>query len=236
MYCAPTLGRFYGTPPGQWEADPEHAILDIKYQAETPVQVRGALNPWELERTRELFLAEEAAWKTIQKDQVRYRELLRLTQEGIVRFNGLVAQLESLTGKKSGLLSVNNIASFVASSSGNPYVMAAMAVKMVVEAILGSQKKKKIDRIMQELQSLQAQILAWYAELTTIQERVSELVQTGDRIRTMQQARFETVVAQSESAYQTRQNLDAQRGAVLRERNRQVALLYPTRPGGSDAV
>lgn len=236
MYCQAELGRFFSPPPDQWRANPEHGVLDVQYQPETPVAVRGAMDPWALERQRELFAAEEIAWKSIQAEQVYYRRLLAESVRKIAEFNQKVRELEQLTGKPSGMLSANNIASFIAGAGGNPYIMAALAIKQVVEIVLGSLKKKKINAKIREIERLQAEIRAIYAKMVAIQDRVEKLIQTGEQVRMAQQIKIDAALQQSATAYASRQLLDAQRGAALAERNRQVALLFPSRPGGSDAL
>lgn len=228
MYCE--LGLFK-VPENQ-----PHWVESIRYYPEPPIQVKGALNPWQLERTRLVYQAEEKAWIQIQKEMATYKALRLEAEAWIVRFNQKVAELEGLTGKKSGLFSVDNIASFVAASSGNPYIMAALAVKMVVDMILGNKKKKKIQKLIEELQQLQGWILANHTKMEAIQGAVSRLVHTGEALRAEQKAVATVAVQNSEIAYIFRQAADKQKGAAYRALNEEVAKLYPTRRGGNDAL
>lgn len=208
----------------------EHFVEAIRYIPRPPLLVRGAMNPWELERTRERWMAEEKAWKDIQAAQIRYRALRVTGERTLNQFNQKLAELENLTGKKSGMLSASNLATFVASSSGNPYIMAALAVKMLVDIFMGNKKKKKIEATIRDLERLQAELMALYREMEQIAGQVVQWANVGESIRAQQQATMTVVAQSSEEAYARRQSLERERGKAHRAMAEMVA--HRPRPQG----
>jgi hypothetical protein len=205
----------------------------VEYQPEPPIVVRGSMNPWNDERQRVVWQAEEKAWVTIQAKQSEYRRTYDRLQSTIAQMNSLVSELEGLTGKKMGMFTVQNLASMLAMSSGNPYIIAAMFIKQFVfDAFAAKKKKKKIEGLVQRLESLQAQAKSIVDQLHVLEDTVTTLIATGDAIRNTQQTTITQDMAQSETAYQARQQLDTLRASVLRERIRQAATL-PSPPGGT---
>lgn len=229
MYPAHALGKFMVPEIEQW-------VEAVSYRPEPPIVVRGSMNPWETERQREIYLAEESAWKTIQEKQIRYRSLRLQAEEQLVYFNRIVGEIEGLTGKKSGLLSTQNVASFAASSSGNPYLMAAMGVKMLVDLFMSSSKKKKIQSKMKDLEQIQARILALNVQMDTIAGEVGRLTMIGEAYREMQAVRSTDVARQSESAYAYRQTNERERAKALRAINLIARQRMPVQKGYDDAL
>jgi len=227
------LGRFI-VPSQSWETGPAGWVPGVTYQAEPPIVVRGAMNPWNAERQRVVWQAEETAWTGIQGKQAEYRRVYARLQAVIAKMNHVVLELESLTGKKAGLFTVENIASVLVSAGGNPYLIAAMFLKtFVFDAIMGQKKKKKIEGLMRQLEAFQVQARVYVGQLHKIEAEVTGLIQTGDRLRGMQQVTVTKDMAQAERAYQSRQALERVRASALLEHNRQVALL-PRKRGGDD--
>jgi hypothetical protein len=231
MYPA-HLGKF-SVPDRTWGRYPGGWVPEVEYTAEPPVLSPGALNPWEQERQRVFWQAEEKAWVTIQARQKTYRQIYSNLQVVIQQMNAIARELEALTGKPVGLFSISNIATLLASSTGNPYVIAAMLLKtLVVDVLLGNKKKKKIESLVNQLQVLQQQAQTYVTRLHALEDEVSALIQTGERVRETQKATISTDMQQSETAYQQRRQLDSQRATVLRERIRQVATM--PRPSGGE--
>lgn len=228
------LGKFSVPQTENW-------VPGVTYTPEPPIVIRGAMNPWEEERTREIYLAEEAAWKRILPLQAEYRALYARSEILITRYNAVIHELEDVTGKKSGLFSAQNIGMYIvqnaiSSAAGGPWGFAFMALKTGIEFLLGNKKKKKIENLVKELEALNAQLTALFQQLQGIADQVSGLVQTGDVLRATQAARIQQDLTQSETLYQQRQSLDRLRADVLRERNRQVAQLYPARQGDRNGL
>jgi hypothetical protein len=229
MYPA-HLGKF-SVPDRTWGRYPGGWVPEVEYTPEPPVFTRGAMNPWEQERQRVFWQAEEKAWVDIQAKQRTYRQIYSSLQAVIEQMNAVARELEGLTGKPVGLFSVSNIATLLASSTGNPYVIAAMLLKtLVFDVLMGNKKKKKIESLVNQLQVLQQQAQTYVTRLHTLEDEVTVLIQTGERIRQTQQATISKDMEQSETVYQQRQQLDRQRATVLRERIRQVATM--PRPSG----
>jgi DNA repair exonuclease SbcCD ATPase subunit len=103
---------------------------------------------------------------------------------------------------------------------------------LVVDVLLGNKKKKKIESLVNQLQVLQQQAQTYVTRLHALEDEVSALIQTGERVRETQKATISTDMQQSETAYQQRRQLDSQRATVLRERIRQVATM--PRPSGGE--
>jgi hypothetical protein len=237
----PTVTRLRSLNLGKFSVpQTENWVPGVTYTPEPPLVIRGAMNPWAQERTREVYLAEEQAWKKIITLQAEYRALYAQSEILIARHNALIQQLEKLTGKKSGLLSAQNIGLYVLQNAiyaaGGPWGYAFMAVKLGVEFLLGNLKKKKIQKTIKELETLNATLTALYQKLEGIGQQVGGLVQTGDVLRSTQAARIQQDLTQSETLYQQRQSLDRLRADVLRERTRQVAQLYPARQGDRNGL
>ncbi len=208
----------------------------MAYTPEPPIVVRGSLNPWNDERQRVVWMAEEKAWVQVQAKQRTYRSVYSSLQETISQMNAAVSELEGLTGKHVGMFSIQNIATLLASSTGNPYVIAAMLLKtFVIDTLLGNKKKKKIQALVERLQVLQQQAQQYVARLHQLEDEVAKLIVVGDQIRNTQQAQMSQDLQQSETVYQARQQLDRTRASVLREQVRQVNLT-PRRSGGSDVL
>lgn len=227
MYC-PTcldLGRFLVPTTDDW-------VSGITYQPETPIAPRGAFNPWELERTREVFLAEEQAWKTILPLQAEFRSAYALLQSLMVQYNALVDEVSGLMGP-TGLQKMGQTAMFIPL----PIFSAFSLFTNVFGGLFGGNKKqKKAQQLVAQIQALQARITVLQNRLYAIQQLVSGLVQVGERIRATQTTRISTETAASEASYQQQQLTDAVRGAALQERNRQVALMPRTRQGGDNVL
>lgn len=231
MYCS-HLGSF-SVPDRTWGRYPGGWVPEVEYTPEPPIVVRGAMNPWADERQRVVFMAEEKAWVTIKQKQVIYRQNYSRLQVIIEQMNAIARELESLTGKPVGLFSVQNIAGLLASSTGNPYVIAAMLLKtLVFDVLMGNKKKKQIESLVNQLQALQQQATNIVNLLHSIEDEVSALIHTGEQIRNTQQVQMTQDITQTETAYQQRQQLDSLRASVLRERIRQAATLPRVSPGG----
>lgn len=219
------LGKFNVPTGGDW-------VPGVTYQPEPPISTPGYMNPWALERQRELFTAEEKAWVEIQKLQRSYKSIMAAIQFQMNDFNSHIERIESLTGKKSGISQITNYASMMYSFSGGPYAWAASLLKFGVDIAMSFIKKRKLKKLMKELEEIQAKLLALSARIEKVQADVTKLVQTGETIRSAQSVKVSADVKATETAYAKRQELDSLRASVLRERNRQAAALPRLAPGG----
>lgn len=158
MYVHPLqLGRFDIPDSEQWP-------LEIKYFPEPPQLIRGAMNPWELERKRVLWMAEEAAWKQIKALQIEYRAALADYNWNLNRANQLLGELEHQTGQK-GLSKIMGSKGFQAGAMAvtmtNPYGAAIAAALVAINflemgfKILSGEAKRKKKRIQQLTDALQ---------------------------------------------------------------------------------
>lgn len=189
MYPQPSdLGRFEIPEVEDWP-------LQVRYIPEPPLLIRGAMNPWELEKKRELWMKENEVWATIQGLQRQYRSYLNDYNYNVNRFNQLIGEIENMTGKK-GLQKVMGSKGFQAASlavtTTNPYG-AAIAAALVAVSLLETgfklisgearRKKKRIkeltdalERVGKELERLTG-ILSGLASqimgLTMVREQVT---------------------------------------------------------------
>ena len=182
------LGRFEIPEVEDWP-------LQVRYIPEPPLLIRGAMNPWELEKKRELWMKENEAWKMIQGLQGQYRTKLNEYNSRVSRFNQLIGEIEHVSGKK-GLQRIMGSKGFQAASlaitTTNPYgaiIAAALVAVSLLETgfkmLSGEARRKKkrikeltgaleqvgrdIERITGELSSLAGQIMG----LTSVREQVT---------------------------------------------------------------
>lgn len=215
--------------------DPDWPVA-MTYKAEPPITVSWSMNPWETERVREIWLAEEAAWKAILPKQAKYSAMVEQLKVWISQLNGQVGELERTTGKSSGFGTAATYGTMVYSLTGGPYAWAAALAKMGVDMIVGIGTKKRAKRIMAQIEELVAKIQKGYASNELIKADIETLIKTAEGIRASQPGRAAGALAQSETAYQAAQDLDRMRADVLRERNKQAALLPRYAPGGNYAL
>jgi hypothetical protein len=228
----PLLGKFVLPQEGHWSMPKEGWVAGVRYQPESLLAVRGAMNPWEVERTRELFMAEEAAWKKIIPLQAEVRAKHAVLLRTMAEYNRLILELEDVTGQKTGLEQVTGVTKFIPL----PWFQVFNLFAGLFGGLLGgTSKKKKAEAIMRRLEAQQATMTALQVRLSVIGDEVSWLIQVGEGIRSGQLVKMTQEVAQSEQLYQNRQGLERLRASVLREKNRQAALM-PRRQGGSDAL
>lgn len=227
------LGRF-NIPAN----DPEWAG-NMTYTPEPPIAVRGYMNPWEEERKREAWLAEEQAWKAIVPKQATFWQYSRQMKSLMNQYNALVAELENLTGQPVGLQKMTSFTQkipFVGGMVGGIMGMIDSILGMLTGGLFGGgakKKKKKAEELVRRIEAVQAQMSRVQDKLIAVVTEIETLVNTAQGIRASQPERAQAAIDQSVSAYQQRQQLDRLRADVLRERNRQVALM-PRSPGGSN--
>lgn len=230
MYSRLNLGRF-NVPEG------ENWPVAVSYTPEPPVQVRGGLNPWQLERTRVLYVAEEAAWKKIQEYQARYRTVDAHLKSSIASFNSKLREFESVTGKKSGIQQISTYGGMVAVIPGFQLLGGLFAAIGFLSSLIGgNKKKKKAERLARELQQLQASMIADQQQLQSLADAIGQQTTVTAQVQQAQQQIVTAAVQQSEQAYQAKQANEAQISAAIEARNLYAARLYPARQGGNNAL
>lgn len=230
MYSRLNLGRF-NVPEG------ENWPVAVTYIPEPPVQVRGGLNPWELERTRVLFTAEEAAWKKIQGYQATYRQVEAHLKSSIAQFNQKLIEFESVTGKKTGIQQISTYGGMVAIIPGFQLLGGIFAAIGLLSSLIGgNKKKKKAERLGKELQQLQASMVADQQQLQSLADAIGQQTTVTAQIKQAQQQIVTAAVRQSEQIYQAKQANETQISAAIEARNLYAARLYPARQGGNNAL
>ena len=228
MY-ANSLGKFLVPSGEDW-------VPGIRYQPEPPLAVKGGMNPWADERQRVLWAAEEKAWAAIRTLQAEYKGLMVQMASAMQKFNEGVAELEKLTGKKSGIGTITNYGSMAYAIVGGPYAWAVALASFTFGYFTQKAKAKKIKRQTSQLERLLATMAALKVKIEENIAKVTEQLGKGDAVRSAQAGQITRDVAQSESAYAKRLDLDRQRASVLQERNKQAYLLPRLAPGGYNAL
>lgn len=199
-------------------------VPKIRYIERRPVQLRHSLDPWGIERQRVVWMQEEAAWKQIVPLQREYVAVEAQMRRDAEEFNAILAQLESETNKKVGspIHTYGSMALAVVPGFGWAAGLWNV-VSQLFAFIGGSKKKKKIERLIQRLESLQARLHAAQAKLELIQRQVAELVQVTERVKAEQRAVTEQV--QQAVTIEAGRRRAAEREAAARHRElaRQVA-------------
>lgn len=210
----------------------------MTYTPEPPIVVQYSMNPWETERQREVWLAEEAAWKAIVPKQAQFWALSGEMRGLMNQYNALVAELEGLTGQPVGLAKMTSFTQkipFVGGMVGGVMGMLDSLVGMLTGGLFGGgakKKKKRAEALIRRIETVQSRMSLVQDKLIFIVGQIEASIHAAEGIRVSQPIRAQAAKEQSEVAYVKRQQLDKQRGTVLRERNRQVALM-PRQRGGA---
>ena len=204
----------------------------VRYVPRPPIQIRGGLDPYGQERKREVYLAEEAAWKQITLLQAESRRLDQRANELMSLYNEKLQFLENRTGKKTGLMPMAGGYSGIALNLipiYRWYTMAAMVVNLVSNLIGGNKKKKEIQKIIRELEDIQNELRSIAARVESIQAKVTELVAGPLRIIEHQKVKIAADLTKGKAAYAAQQVSQREAGksaanlAILYER------LHPAR-------
>lgn len=211
-------------------------VPQIRYRAEPPIVIRGSLDPYNAERKRAVWIAEEAAWKKIVPLQAKYANLKRQEAETMRLIRHWIKDIETLTGKKSGMADASNYATLLYSISGGPYAWVAAIGKLGVDMILGMGKKKQLKSIMQKLEALGVTMASIQRQLEQVSNELKPLVVVGHALKAEQQAIMAADTAKAGEQYQ--QRLIA--ANIAGKQHAQRALLYerlsPSRQGVQNAL
>ena len=159
----PLLGEFLiptFEPPFEW-------VDRIGYQPRPPLKIRGAMNPWALARTREMWIEEERAWKHIVPLKAQHK----------VIYNSYIARIKAQTAWIKGLIDKANcqLLDLAEIAPDAARKMAFMAMSFVlgaipgigtaitlilalVGALLDRAEKRKIERLVKDFERTLANI------------------------------------------------------------------------------
>lgn len=221
MYCPMNLGEFLVPKIEDW-------IPGITYRPEPPLAVRGGLNPWQDERQRQLYLAEERAWKIIQSLQSQYSAKEAELNTIIAGIRQTIASIEAITGKHSGLADAANYAVLLYSLEGGPYAWAVSLAKMGFDYFTSMSKKHKLGNLTDMYNYLAAKYVKVKAELDTLVQQVTEQLSVSQQVKVAQAQQITVQTQQSEATYAQRQQTEAAKGAAYRAMNQRMAALFPT--------
>lgn len=218
MYVQPLdLGRFDVPEVEDWP-------LRVTYIPEPPQVIRGAMNPWEMERKRILWMRENEAWKQIQTLQRQYQGYLNEYNYNVSRFNQLIGEIEHQTGKK-GLQRIMGSKGFQAASlaitTTNPYgplIAAALVAVSLLETgfkILSGEarrKKKRIKELQNALEEVGRNLDRLTGILSNIAQQILALTMVKEEATKELTAMVQRDTAASAQAYQERQAAERSKG------------------------
>lgn len=211
-------------------------VPGITFRPEPPIVIRGSYDPYNAERKRAVWIAEQAAWKQIVPLQATYAALKIQEAETMRLIQHWIKDIETLTGKKSGMADAANYATLLYSISGGPYAWVAAIGKLGVDMILGIGKKKQAKSIMDKLDALGRKMAGIQSQLQQVSDELKPLVAVGHTLKAEQQVLMAADTAKAGDQYQ--QRLIA--ATIAGQQHAQRALLYerlsPSRQGVHNAL
>jgi hypothetical protein len=214
----PGLGEFVWPESADW-------VYKIQYNERRPLAVRGGLNPWELERQRQVWLAEQAAWVRIQSRQADYRRTETAMRNNMKRYNQVLLELEGLTGQSIGSQVDTYGGMALAILPGFGWASAAWKLASMISGIL-SGKNKKIAALVQEAENLVNIMKAQQKHLRTLAEQIVEDAHVAGRVREEHRAVIAQELQRNDLA--VGQRAAQQSAAVAAHRERMTALARQT--------
>lgn len=213
----------------------EDWIPHIRYIPEPPAPIRGAMNPWQQERQRVLWMAEEKAWKQIQVLQREWAHLearlIRLVQQYNDHVTAINARMEDL-GQGSPLQKMGGYTSYLAFTSGPGALLAgAIQVAGMLEKgfnqIFGitAKKKKDVENWMRSLQQTEADLIQTQQRMDTVFAELQRHLNIAQTVASQQQVQITADVEQSEGLYAQRLAQEVARGQARRAVYRQIQTL-----------
>lgn len=240
LYPTPTLGEFV-IPEVKKGRD---WVDEIRYVARPPLLVRGALNPWQLERTREMWTAEEAAWKKIvplRQEHKRVRARLigmeSYAKRKVGEVNCALWELNELSPDTARKMAFTAIGLTL----GNiPVVGQLLKIGLALIGALfdRSFKKKvekaieKVERLVENVREAIQEIKKFKQEMVELEQKILQQAQVTSIISTIQQQRIGRDLELSRRAYKTKQELEKQRAQHHREAVEESAKLREVERGG----
>lgn len=172
----------------------------IRYIERRPVTGKGVFNPWETERQRVLWQAENDAWKKIVPLKAEYAQKEKVMKQNIAIFNSHLAELERVAGKKVGLGPIGTYGGMaLAVIPGFGWTAAAFsAFSMIFEMIGGNKKKKRINELMRIMEDARVKMERAQKRLQAIVIELDALLQTTGNVQASQSAYAQAVKAKME--------------------------------------
>lgn len=203
----------------------------VKWNERKPVLIRGALNPWELERTRAVWQAEQSAWAKILPLKKEYGERERQMKHDIAVFNEHLAELERVTKKKVGLGPIGQYGSMaLAVIPGFGWFSAAFsAINMGLEMLMGNKTKKRIAELMRIMEEAQQRLARNQARLVAIQGEVKILMDVTERAKQAGSAKMQADLAQSQHSQEAYRLQKQTQDLLIDQELNRARQLAPTR-------
>lgn len=153
-------------------------VNHVRWNERRPIVLRGALNPWELERTRYVWEQEKVTWPKIDALKKEYHTREQEMQKDISIFNSHLSELERIMKKKVGMGPIGQYSGMaLAIIPGFGWFSAAFsAISMGIEMIGGNKKKKRIHELMRIMEEAQKRLRFNQERLLAIQGEVRLLM------------------------------------------------------------
>lgn len=203
----------------------------IKWNERRPVQTRGALNPWEVERVRIVWEQEKAAWVKIQVLKKEYVERERQMKTDVDIFNAHLSELERITKKKVGLGPIGTYGGMaLAVIPGFGWFSAAFsALSMGIEMIGGNKKKKRINELMRIMEDAQQRLQRNQERLLAIQQELRMLMNVTERAKAGIEEKKQADLRQWEAVKQLRSEQETVRHLLEDQEKAKIRQTTPNR-------
>lgn len=226
----PTLGKFEIPAVENW-------VPGVRYIPEPPVTTRASMNPWETERQRARYMAEETAWKAIVPLQTAYRKELAVFNRHFATYNSLVGQLDSVLGQSSGLIRGGGAIGKMVFSPVNMVhglVSSILSKIPIVGGVFGGKKakrkKRRAEQLLQQIEKEQVLLEKSQGLLVELDSQVTAQLQTAEAIRASQPGIMAADTERNRQQQADRASLERQRASVLQQRIKQDRIMRT--PGG----
>lgn len=203
----------------------------VKWNERRPVQTRGALNPWEVERVRIVWEQEKAAWVKIQVLKKEYVERERQMKTDVDIFNAHLNELERITKKKVGLGPIGTYGGMaLAVIPGFGWFSAAFsALSMGIEMIGGNKKKKRINELMRIMEDAQQRLQRNQERLLAIQQELRMLMNVTERAKAGIEEKKQADLRQWEAVKQLRSEQETVRHLLEDQEKAKIRQTTPNR-------
>lgn len=174
----------------------------VKWNERKPVLIRGALNQWELERTRAVWQAEQAAWAKI----IVLKETYKKTEQAILKDYQLIQEhireLERVTrtnigDTKSGVKNTEMILSVVKML---PVIGKFFSAGMTLIGIGSGRRQQRAAELIAIIEEAQGHIRQNQYRLGVIQQEVKALLTVTEQAMQAGSAKMQADRAQSAHA------------------------------------
>lgn len=203
----------------------------VKWNERRPVQTRGALNPWEVERVRIVWEQEKATWVKIQVLKKEYVERERQMKTDVDIFNAHLSELERITKKKVGLGPIGTYGGMaLAVIPGFGWFSAAFsALSMGIEMIGGNKKKKRINELMRIMEDAQQRLQRNQERLLAIQQELRMLMNVTERAKAGIEEKKQADLRQWEAVKQLRSEQETVRHLLEDQEKAKIRQTTPNR-------